>query len=388
MNEARGLRVLSIGIDSTLLDPEGLGQDTVRRQLLYARRLGELHIIVKSAPETGCRTRQLADNLWVHPTASLSRWLFPFDALRLARRLHRAHAFEVVTSQDPFACGLAATLFRRIAGVPWNCQIHADFFGNPNWAGESLLHRVATPLGLRLALAADSRRVGTQHERKRIVELGAPGDTTYCVPVSVAIERPSPTAHDQRRRDRGAFRFLWVGRFVRQKDLPTLIAAFARARERCPAGAVELTLAGDGPLRPAVEQRVEALGLSSAVRFLGWVASTQLAALYAEHDAVVMSSLYEGTCRVIIEAGLAGLPAVATGFAGAVDNIVHAQTGCVVPIGDVEAFAEAMISLALDPPLASRMGGRAQEMLAAKHDPEELADQVVAMLAATARGRR
>lgn len=97
-----------------------------------------------------------------------------------------------------------------------------------------------------------------------------------------------------------------IGRFCYQKNHPFLIDLFARVLERQP-NAV-LLLAGEGPDRPAIEQLVEARGLTEQVRFLG--NRNDVDRLYAAMDVLVLPSRYEGLPVVGVEAQAAGLPCV------------------------------------------------------------------------------
>lgn len=98
-----------------------------------------------------------------------------------------------------------------------------------------------------------------------------------------------------------------VGRMAPQKNHLFLIDIFAEIRKREPRA--HLLLIGDGPLRPAIEQRVQKHGLGNSVTFAGLrpdVPRLMLAAM----DVFLFPSLYEGLPVVLIEAQAAGLPSV------------------------------------------------------------------------------
>ena len=73
----------------------------------------------------------------------------------------------------------------------------------------------------------------------------------------------------------------------------------------------------------------------------------------------------------ILEAGAAGLPVVGTMHAGIVDAVVHGRTGFLVKEGDIDAMAEYMSQLLMNPELALEMGKRAREHISRNFSIED-----------------
>ena len=165
--------------------------------------------------------------------------------------------------------------------------------------------------------------------------------------------------------------FGYVGRLVPIKDVPTLLDAFSAVAARAPSA--RLVIAGDGPERPALQQRVEALGLARAVRFAGW--RTDLPALYATFDAVVLSSRNEGTPIAVIEAMAAGRPVVATSVGGVPDVVADGKTGMLVPPGDSRKLVDALIAL-VDGPALRRSLGAAGRQAVERYRSERLVEDI------------
>ncbi len=164
----------------------------------------------------------------------------------------------------------------------------------------------------------------------------------------------------------------YVGRFVPIKDLATLIGAFAIVLRHVPDA--WLVLVGDGPLRPELESLVQRLNLSGRVRFLGW--SSDLVLIYATIDICALSSLNEGTPVAMIEAMAAGKAVVATKVGGVGDVIEDGRTGVLVPPGDAEALADALVMLARDRAMRHRLGQAAKDSVAVRFAHERLVDDV------------
>jgi glycosyltransferase involved in cell wall biosynthesis len=96
--------------------------------------------------------------------------------------------------------------------------------------------------------------------------------------------------------------------------------------------------------------------MTEKVRIHGNVNEIELARLYREAIAFVLSSDEEGLGIVILEAMASGLPVVSTNCGGPSTAIVEGETGFLTPVGDADAMAEAIKRLLDDPSLCQRMG--------------------------------
>jgi glycosyltransferase involved in cell wall biosynthesis len=111
-------------------------------------------------------------------------------------------------------------------------------------------------------------------------------------------------------------------------------------------------IAGDGPLRPQVEQAVADAGLGPRVRFLGL--RKDMVAVLSAADVVVHSSLREGLPRVVLEALAIGTPLVATDVGGVGDVVKDGVNGLLVPSNDIGALERALLAVLADPAAAAR----------------------------------
>lgn len=156
-----------------------------------------------------------------------------------------------------------------------------------------------------------------------------------------------------------------VGRLVPMKGFDVAIDALARVRAVHPDA--HLTIAGDGPERPALEARAAALGLADATTFLGWQSQADVFALQAASSLCVMPSrstrteYTEGLGLVALEAAATARVVVGTNVGGVPEAIVHGETGLLVPPDDAAAMAGAILRLLADPAGATAMGIAARE---------------------------
>jgi sugar transferase (PEP-CTERM/EpsH1 system associated) len=147
-----------------------------------------------------------------------------------------------------------------------------------------------------------------------------------------------------------------VGRVQDVKDHATLVDAFALLRARLPqqAGKLRLAVVGDGPLLPALREKVRALGLEDQVWLPG--ARNDVPDILRGFDIYAISSIAEGTPGSVLEAMLTNLPAVGTRVGGVPEVIADGVTGQVVPPRDPEAMAAAFERYVLDPDHARAHG--------------------------------
>ena len=157
--------------------------------------------------------------------------------------------------------------------------------------------------------------------------------------------------------DKRGFTLLFVGRLVREKDLPTLLRAVALLGDRVPA--LELWIVGGGAERASLEALAEQLGISARVRF--WGQQTSTAPFFCAADAFVMSSISEGLPMSLLQSMSLGTPAILTEVDGMGEILRLTGGGLLTPVGDPAAFALAILRLANDPALQQELSRRALE---------------------------
>lgn len=122
-----------------------------------------------------------------------------------------------------------------------------------------------------------------------------------------------------------------VGRLAPVKRQDELIEAAVHARRRVPN--LQLMIAGDGPLRPALEARIAAHGAQDWITLVGRLSHVELLDVYQRAWLVSSASLVEGWGLTITEAAACGTPAVATDVSGHRSSIVDGVTGVLTPLG-------------------------------------------------------
>jgi glycosyltransferase involved in cell wall biosynthesis len=317
------------------------------------------------------------------------------DAIAIGLFVGWREGVDVVSAQDPFATGVAGLVVARALGRPLNVQVHFDFAGNPWWARERLEQRLFLPVARSIVQAADTVRTGTTRERDLYVawrgsvpgiRTGEPADVVVA-PVAVGEIFAHASAADAElrswvRESGGDALVLSMARLVDSKDHDTLLRAMARVVAKRPRA--RLAIVGDGPRRAELEALARFLGIAGSVRFLGAVPGARGPAVMAAADVYALTSWYEGTSLVTLEAGALGVPVVSTNVAGVDDTIVDGVTGIVVPVGDVAAVAGAVLRLLGDRVGAASMGAAARAHVAEHFARDEAIASLIGLWAATA----
>jgi glycosyltransferase involved in cell wall biosynthesis len=160
---------------------------------------------------------------------------------------------------------------------------------------------------------------------------------------------------------------LFVGIDFKRKGGDALLDAWPRIRARLPEA--ELWLVGPKRQPPNAEQ--------PGIRWFGFVADrSMLADLYARATAFVLPSLFEPYGLSFFEAMGHGLPCIGTDRGAIKESIHHGYDGFLVPAGEPEPLADALVSLLGDPERAALMGHRAHQAVLTEHTWERVVDRM------------
>lgn len=256
--------------------------------------------------------------------------------------------------------GYGATTFGRLAGamrrLPTILHEHANLTDTP-WF-QKVADRALEPYtDIALAVSAstatfvrDARLV--RPERIRIVYLGAPLD-------EFGRERTAPEVAEARARlgiPPDAFAVGTVTRLHDSKGNQYLVEAAARVVRERPG--TRFYLVGEGPLRDALEQQAQSLGLGDRFVFAGFM--RDVAAAWSAFDLCAFPSLWEGTPLTVFEAMAMGKAIVATDADGLTDVLAAGDTARIVPKADAAALADAIVALIDAPDERARLGAAAR----------------------------
>ena len=264
------------------------------------------------------------------------------EARGAALPLLRAIAgLEIVTLRvwgawDPFAARAITHALRAHRSTVVQCHLaRAAHLGGKaaRTLGLPTLAKTHNYVDLKYYRAIDHLVPTTRSQESYLREQGIAAERLTRIPNFSRIARHPPQPHQAG----DVSRVLAVGRLVEKKGFDVLLEALALV----PPGQhrIALTIAGDGPMRAALEARARALPAHVTVHFAGW--RQQVAPLYAQSDLFVLPSRDEPFGIVVLEAMAAGVPIIATRTRGPLE-ILDAESAVFVDIDDVQGLAAAL----------------------------------------------
>jgi glycosyltransferase involved in cell wall biosynthesis len=276
-------------------------------------------------------------------------------------------------------------------------HVHAEFAGHPATVAW-LMHRFGGPaysvscrahdifrtqalLDLKLREARAVRTVSGFG--RAFLQEGIPAlrdKPIHVIHSSVDLSRTAPEEPVS-----GPFRVLFVGALEAKKGVEHLLTALALSDERL--GEWECELAGDGPLRTALQRQAEELGISGRLRFHGALDFEAVTAAYRRASVCVAPSIVgpggrqEGIPNVMIEALAFGKPAISTPISGIPELIESGVSGLLVPPEDPERLAGAIIRIHDDPEFARELGRRGRAVVEERFHLDRNAARQMALFA-------
>ncbi len=282
----------------------------------------------------GARLLPLADHV-----VRLDEAAMRAGARSLAQRLR---SFDVVNVHNFPATWWAAAAYEAARGAMppliWSCNepprtLYPGLFDGP---GPFQLHAPEAHLVCR------DRAVGkvpakilciSEYVRERVEVIYERADA-LTVPLGVPLPAAPPQSNPQR--------LLAVSRLVPAKNLETVLEAMPHLPSHA------LRIIGTGPDEPRLRVLAAALEVTSRVEFAGFVPEEQLSAQYAEAVALLFVPIGEPFGLVLVEAGAAGVPAVASNHGGPAEIVVDGETGCLVDAHSPTAVAAAVRQVAAE----------------------------------------
>jgi len=269
--------------------------------------------------------------------------------------------------------GILARLAARLARVPVIIHTYHGFGFNDYQppAAKAFYHwaeRLACLLADALVFVSNANQEYARRHR-----LGDPG--RYALIRSGVRLSEFPAQVEDRRKKKsslglGARELLVVsiGNLKPQKNPADFVAMAQKVALEVPEA--EFLFIGDGPLRRRLEYQIMASGLSARLALPGW--RRDAAELLACADVFVLTSLWEGLPRALVEAMKSGLPCVCYATDGVTDVLKDGVNGFVVPVGNVSELAGRVLELLKDDALRRRIGGEAKASIGAEFDIDEM----------------
>jgi glycosyltransferase involved in cell wall biosynthesis len=271
---------------------------------------------------------------------------------RCGKRLLTEDRFDLINTHFAVPTGPAPQVLAEYFRVPNVLSVHGGDIFDPS--KRSSPHRLPLVRAVVRRLIERATRVVAQSTDTRDNARAYYRAERDIDIIPLGIKTPPEPPRNRSALDIAPDRFVMitVGRIVARKGLDALLEVVRRLDDPHDL----LIVVGRGPLLPELQERARALGVAEKVRFTGRISDDEKWRLLAVADVYVSTALHEGFGLVFLEGMYAGLPVVCHDAGGQKDFLENGRTGGLVPLGDLDGFADAIRRLKADPALRARCG--------------------------------
>ncbi|MCX6719202.1 MAG: glycosyltransferase family 4 protein [Candidatus Taylorbacteria bacterium] len=330
-----------ISTDRLIFDEKS---DVRARQIEYAKDWGEVHIIIfdksklltfakyelppslrlrrtsRRASKTQIVQTQIGPNCWVCSTESFSKFMYPFDAIKIGGQIIKQHGITEITCQDASLTAMVGVSLKKKFKIPLEIQIHEDL-GSPNYAF-NLTNRIRRMLAKRYISRVDKIRVVSERIKRYVESVGAASRFNREVrppvieirPIKVdseKIKNTPVTANLRQKYSQFSKIVLMASRLEKEKNIGLAIKAWPIVLQSFPKAG--LIIVGDGSQKSNLQFQISEIpNISSTIVFEGHVDMETLISYYKTTDLFLNTSLFEGYGMTLVEAQAAGCRIIST----------------------------------------------------------------------------
>ena len=294
--------------------------------------------------------------------------IFLARAVREIRRLARAQEIDAILFSSMVSAAVTVPLREvlRRSGVVTAAIVNGLDATTPTWPYPHLVRKIfdsvdiALPISSATAEACHAR--GLAPSKTQVVTLGIRLDRFKSTPDRLVARHALVRAIQSRQPSADPALILCsVGRLVPRKGVDWFVT---HVMPLLPPN-VHFVVAGDGAERTRIEGSVKNLGLQGRVTVFGQVTDSELEMVYRGSDLFMMPNVpvpgdMEGFGLVMLEAGLCGLPVIASNLEGISDVVTNGENGQLVTSGNVKEFQGALMRYYQDPESLAMASDRAR----------------------------
>lgn len=332
------MKILMISIDKGLLGKGQLG-DVVQRHKKYGEFCDKLDIIILS--KKSFNKNAISNKVTAYPTNSLNKFLYYFNAIKIAKNLFKENNYDLIVCQEPFITGLVGLKLKKKFNTKFLVHFHGDF--------RLLIKKVIKQ--------ADGIRVMSQGQKDKLLKLGVQNNRIRIISTPIEIQRfENVESNNEKMFDQT---ILVVARKHQIKDFKTLFEAIEIIfKKNLQAG---LWLVGNYSKNDNIPLD------KKRIKFTPQMDTQEMPNMYKNSDILVSSSKSESFGKVLVEANACGKPVVATATTGAKEIVRDGQNGFLVPIGDANEMAKKILYLLNNPDKAKKMGDNGRKLVIEKY---------------------
>lgn len=319
-------KLLVISTDRLIFDEKS---NVRSRQIEYAKDWKEVHIII-FAVKKDYSNQKISENCWIYSTDSVSKFFFPFDAVKIGKKIIKENDISEITCQDASLTAVAGFSLKKNFAIPLEIQVHGDI--SSLYFQQGFVNKLRFILSKKYLPKADKIRVVSNRIRIFVEELinkkikeESKRPKIEVRPIFVDKEsiKVSPVIIDLKRKYK-QFNYivLMASRLEKEKDIELAINAWPLVLNYFPNSG--LLIVGEGSQEEYLKKLVVSKHLVKSVIFEKWADKQTLYSYYKTADLFLNTSLFEGYGMTLVEAEAANCKIVSTdvGVANEVGAII------------------------------------------------------------------
>ncbi|MCK5021974.1 MAG: glycosyltransferase [Candidatus Pacebacteria bacterium] len=337
------MNILMLSIDRNIFDENSAVR---QRMFSYGTLVNELHIIILNKdnpkPKVGQGTEdhfkkktKIANNVWVYPTNSSSKFRYFFDAIKIAIRIKE---IDLVTAQDPYETGFIAWRIAKKLNSKLELQIHTDLF-NIYFIKHSFSNRIRSLIAKFLLPKADHIRAVSKRIKlslsKKLQE------KTTVLPIFVdTVFIHQKTSDLDLHKDYPRFKFiiLIMSRLEKEKNISIAVETMKEIVRVFPK--TGLIIVGKGSMKKTLRKQARRTGLEENIIFKRW--ANDPISYFKSADLFLSTSDYEGYGLSLVEAIISRCPILTTKV-GIVGELLNSNNSLLCDVGDKECLVDNII---------------------------------------------
>jgi len=362
------MKVLSFSYSEELfMSAEQALGDTLERSLGYSKHLEYYWMIIHALKKKHFQSRQISDNFSIIPTNGSTRLHSLINMLNIANTLCSSNHIDLIQSQEPLFAGFVALLLKKKYDIPVNICLYGGNIYDRHWLQQKLLYRAFAGVGKYVLKKADGIQVEGSLIKESLIMHGIDAHKIFVKPMVPHNLNDFSVLHDKEIRTdllkdtTYEHIILFVGRLIKEKNLTSLLRSIKLVVNVLPR--TLLVVIGNGDQADALLKASHQLSLDRNLKWIKHIAHAELPRYYNAADVFVLFSTSEGFPRVLMEAAAAGLPIVCSKISGSTDAIHDGETGFIVDINDISAFAEKIMLLLQNNAIRTRMANAAPQYI-------------------------
>ena len=235
---------------------------------------------------------------------------------------------DIIIVESVLPAGLAASYISKKEGIPYIIHAHSqNVMDNPFY--KEYIDKIIKEANDYMAV--------NDNMAKEIIKRGR--DNCHLVPNFINFDRFK--INNKKNKD---FTLINISNFYKVKSIDVLLKALRIVLDDKNNGSIKLKIVGTGEYKEFYESLANSLNLNSNVEFMGYMDGSKVPDILSNSDALCVSSSAETFCIPILEAFASGKPVITTNCDGPME-IVEPYNSIVVPIGNIEEYAKAIINM-------------------------------------------